>query len=902
MKWLVLAVAFVWAAAAAPAAAQSPRSPLEVDSIARLLRALELGLQSGDPDQYLRLISAQANRDEARQFASSWFEKRITRAAVRERDRQALPDLGPGEGFELNVDIFLEFGRQGRLGTWRLDVRRTAAVDGGEPEWKIAAQQEYSAVEGLHHLQLDTTRQFYAPDFTITAEDLDLKFPAATIFVSDVPDGTTVLVVIGRGEMTFSPAPEAERGQVRIFSGSEAIQTRVDAAFVRLNPQELDRRTSGALQERPVDPRDVRRASEIFDEEIKKSFALDLRDLSPDLWSTIPSQGDFVAEIQTSRHDTLTYTRFSNDPEDISVFDRRRHRTISLYASKEKLARRGPFFSEDELVDFDVLHYEVEARFQPAREWIDGRTGLRLAVKATALGSFNLRLAPELTLDSVISQQFGRLLALRGLNQNSIIVQLPEVATRGTVLDLVVSYAGRLSPQAVTREALTADAQQRQNQQTVEDNLPLPPEPSWLYSNNSLWYAQSTVTDFATARLRLSVPDGYVSVASGTLAEPSRLQDPDQRTRGISWRESIFVATQPVRYLSWTVSRFETAAETSVSFDPSSKDRRTHMIGMGFQKVDIQVVANARQLGRGRDLAPRAVDILDFYGSLLGDFPYPTLTLAVVENELPGGHSPPYVAQLHQPPPMAPVVWRNDPVFFNGIPDFFLAHELAHQWWGQAVGWQNFHEQWLSEGFAQYFAALYAQSRRPDAFHGILRQFRRWSLNESDQGPVHLGYRLGHIKSDSRVYRALVYNKGAAVLHMLRRVVGDEAFFRSLRRYYTTWRFRKAGTEDLRAIFEAETGQPLEPFFAGWIYGQKIPRIRFDWHVDGHDAVLRFEQLGDEPFVVPVTVSLIFADRTTLEETIVVDYKTVDVRLPIEGALRSIEVNRDEAALAEFVR
>jgi aminopeptidase N len=247
-------------------------------------------------------------------------------------------------------------------------------------------------------------------------------------------------------------------------------------------------------------------------------------------------------------------------------------------------------------------------------------------------------------------------------------------------------------------------------------------------------------------------------------------------------------------------------------------------------------------------------------------------------------------------------VWRNDPVFFSGFPDFFLAHEVAHQWWGQAVGWRNFHEQWLSEGFAQYFALLYAQSHRPESFHGMLRQLRRWSVSQSDQGPVFLGYRLGHIKGDTRVFRALVYDKGAAVLHMLRRLVGDEAFFRSLRRFYTTWRFRKAGTEDLRAIFEAETQQPLERFFAGWIYGQEIPRIRFDWHIDGREAVLRFDQLGDEVFVVPVTVSLQFGDRSTREETIVVDYKKVDVRLPFTGTLRSIEVNRDEAALAEFVR
>ena len=88
--------------------------------------------------------------------------------------------------------------------------------------------------------------------------------------------------------------------------------------------------------------------------------------------------------------------------------------------------------------------------------------------------------------------------------------------------------------------------------------------------------------------------------------------------------------------------------------------------------------------------------------------------MALVESDLPGGHSPAYFAVLNQPLPTTPLTWRNDPASFDSFPEFFLAHEVAHQWWGQAVGWRNYHEQWLSEGFAQYFAALYAQHQRGD--------------------------------------------------------------------------------------------------------------------------------------------------------------------------------------------
>src|SRR5206468_1692471 len=101
---------------------------------------------------------------------------------------------------------------------------------------------------------------------------------------------------------------------------------------------------------------------------------------------------------------------------------------------------------------------------------------------------------------------------------------------------------------------------------------------------------------------------------------------------------------------------------------------------------------------------------------------YQGLALGVVEGALPGGHSPAYFVMLTQPLPGTPITWRNDPASFKGFPEFFLAHETAHQWWGQAVGWCNYHEQWLSEGFAQYFAVLYGQHRHSEeTFASIMR-------------------------------------------------------------------------------------------------------------------------------------------------------------------------------------
>jgi aminopeptidase N len=197
---------------------------------------------------------------------------------------------------------------------------------------------------------------------------------------------------------------------------------------------------------------------------------------------------------------------------------------------------------------------------------------------------------------------------------------------------------------------------------------------------------------------------------------------------------------------------------------------------------------------------------------------------------------------------------------------------------------------------------MYAERDRGDeTFRDILRQMRRWSLQQSSQGPVYLGYRLGHIRGDGRVFRALVYNKGAMVLHMLRRMLGDDAFFAGIRRFYGDWRFRKAGTDDFRQAMEAASGRDLAAFFEGWVYGFAVPKLRFTSRVDGSDVQIRFEHLGDV-VPVPVTVTLTYTDGRSEEVVIEVAEKSVERALRLNGPLRSVDANRDHAAVAEISR
>jgi len=139
------------------------------------------------------------------------------------------------------------------------------------------------------------------------------------------------------------------------------------------------------------------------------------------------------------------------------------------------------------------------------------------------------------------------------------------------------------------------------------------------------------------------------------------------------------------------------------------------------------------------------------------------------------------------------------------------------------------------------------------------------------------------------------------VLHMLRRLVGDEVFFRGVRRFYWTTRFHKAGTEDFRAAMEKEANMPLERFFERWIYGSTLPKLKFNYRVEGTDVVLHVEQVGDL-FDLPLTLSLQYADKKPVDVVMALSDRDTELRVPLSGTLRGVDVSKDDGTLAEIVR
>jgi hypothetical protein len=843
------------------------QEPARVDPVATLVQQVEVAASSGNREAIRAL-----GRDltSAADLAIALTSPPPSRIVVRERDRTAIDG-----GQRLLLEVFWERALEGRLSTWSVEV-----TPDGEG-WFISSATRLAHVTGLYRLTLNPEKQYDVRTLTMRGPDLTLTMTSGSAFVAETPEGVTAVVLLGRGRMRFAPPEAAERTQLRIFSRSEVLETGFDAALIRVRPEDFASTfPEASMVEREPSERDLRRADEFFQEHVGRTLQINLSDLSADRWSITPQPGDLIAEIKTDRFDLLTYTRSRNDPEDVTLFDRRKRRNISVYASAEKLATRGRFYNENDLVDYDVLAYDLEASIVPDRETIRGNARLKLKIRAAATSTISLRLAEDLRVSGVYSPEYGRLLHLRVVNQNALIVNLPEAIVNGSELWLNILYSGRMPPQEVEREAVSvAQDQQR--------TIIIPAEPRFLYSNRTYWYPQSMVADYATVRMKITVPEQYEVVATGLpVGEPA--PPPGVAEEGPRRRVFAFESSRPVRYLACVISRLREVESRRIATGSASPEG-----------VLLHVLASPRQTARARDTADQAAEIFEHYVSLVGDAPYPSFTLAFTERETPGGHSPAYFAVVDQPVQSA-VSWRNDPVNFDSYPSFFVAHEIAHQWWGQAIGWKNYHEQWLSEGFAQYFAVLYAEEKLASGvLTNLLRQMRRTAMRQSSQGPIYLGYRLGHIKGDFRVFRSIVYNKAAMVLHMLRRLIGDEAFFGGLRDFYDTWKYRKAGTDDLLAAMEKSSQRDLSRFFDAWVFGASVPQAKFSYRVEGSKAIFRIEQPG-LPMEFPVSVTLSYHSGEQQTLVMIADDKVTEQTFDLPQRLRSARANEDHGALVNL--
>jgi aminopeptidase N len=223
----------------------------------------------------------------------------------------------------------------------------------------------------------------------------------------------------------------------------------------------------------------------------------------------------------------------------------------------------------------------------------------------------------------------------------------------------------------------------------------------------------------------------------------------------------------------------------------------------------------------------------------------------------------------------------------NHLESLYL-HELAHHWWGNAVGPKNWNDIWLNEGFATYSEALYQEW-----YNGkkALQARMLGSFNDNFKGI------LG--KPGTNLFSSIVYEKGAWVLHMLRWEIGDSAFFSALRDYFETFKYSNASTADFREICEKVSGKDLEFFFEQWVYREGEINLNFSWEHDAGKLILNLQQ-SKNLYIFPLEIKIDLKNGEEIIEIIRISKMSEKLEIQVESPPKYITLDPNDWLLANI--
>jgi hypothetical protein len=231
-----------------------------------------------------------------------------------------------------------------------------------------------------------------------------------------------------------------------------------------------------------------------------------------------------------------------------------------------------------------------------------------------------------------------------------------------------------------------------------------------------------------------------------------------------------------------------------------------------------------------------------------------------------------------------------------------VAHETAHQWFGDAVTEAQWRDLWLSEGFATYFAALFVEHADGVAsFRQVLEDERRRIVE-----PKHTSVAIVDARERDlfKLLNIENYDKASWVLHMLRGLLGDDRFFDGIRRYYRDHEHRTATTADLQHAMETASGMRLDAFFDQWLFHPGFPRFRVSsrWDAGQRTATVIVDQVqpGNWPtFTMPVTIELT-TPSGPIRRRIDVHERTERITVPLDAPPVSIVLDPDGWVLKDL--
>ncbi len=519
----------------------------------------------------------------------------------------------------------------------------------------------------------------------------------------------------------------------------------------------------------------------------------------------------------------------------------------------------------------DILSYDLDLVLDPTPGptagvvALTGRVDIGLRALRGGVTTLALDLVPQLTCDAV-SRAGQPLLFVQTLE--TLVVTLPGALSTAAPETVTVTWHGRPPRHGTLYVGMMYRRDDGGTPADPTDDTPFMFTVSEPWSAHAWWPCKDHPADKALVSLAATVPADLSVVGNGTLES---VTDAAPGWRRFQWREryplpTYLVSVAASRYVSWREDcRPAAAPPVPLDYHVIARDRA------------------AAEYDFGNSCA-----MMDVLTGLLGPYPFAGEKYAQVEVVWGGAMENTTATAIGQ-------------YMFTGTRRYeqVVIHEMAHQWFGDSLTPVRWADIWLNEGFATYAEALWLEaSQGPAAREAFLRQIgplRHEDLFEGD----------GTLADPAPILpNTLVYDKGAWVLHMLRGVIGDEAFFRFLRDWATDPRRVQGsvGVEDMMRVAESAAGRDLGAFFNGWLRTDAAPVLSLLTRT-GHGAprttataVLRQRQ--ETLLTVPVPLLLHLADGRKLPVTAVLSGRQQAFRWTPGGAVDSVTVDPERALLA----
>jgi hypothetical protein len=689
-----------------------------------------------------------------------------------------------------------------------LAILPPAAARGAEPS---ALRREIAA------LRLDPERAVMLDNVKLAAGLAQLQLTGILVPTSTVGGKVVEMVFLGEGRVTLEPPDLVEAGQLELFIGQNRLDAEFSEAVLVVG---LDAAVDAMLGKTPVQPDIVTaaRAEVLYDEwrgrrerevlGVERSLLADaLRDPSAEGYFAAlfrgAEPGDFVYLVDPASREQVTLGRFA--PLDASEKEKRR---ILKEISREQRNGRLIGLELDDLGTWDTwLSASLrDAQGQP-----------RPGSPAFEPSKYTL----DVTVDEKLRLSGSARIDLKTLTpgSRSVLVRAADLkvtkVTDAAGTDLFFQTTPSANELAVVLPAGGSEAPA-----IVVHFESSPIEKDWnVYRllDTVSWYPQTGEVNRAAHDVTFHWPKGLDLMAAGRRVDGGE-------TGGQLWERRVF----DVPILAYT-------------FELGNFDMVTAKAG----HVDLRFAfgGGATLTGRGtRESVMQAVkDSLTYFEETFGPYPFDELTVVTASRGF--SQSLPGFVTLSD-------FLLNDGGMWNkllGLEDrrLVVAHEMAHQWWGDHVGWASYRDQWMSEALASYSALLFARERLNNELSGVdltegwyeavSARLPDGSTIES-VGPIVLGWRLISSRA-SDAYQPIVYMKGAVVMDMLARSLGEDIFPKVLRQVVKAGGGRTISTEDLFSVIETVTSTDLDPFTAQYVYGTGLPEVlysaRFEKTADG---------------------------------------------------------------------